>query len=544
MFKKYQNKNKYFTRYFTLVTLLIGIVFLKISCKKSDTLINNDVTNSKVNTIQFFNLPAGTNSAVARVAKELERQNQKTGFVSTLATQAGFPVWDKSNIRLLKDDTQNSNSLFEDYKDADTCILVPMVLQDAKYVNAFISATIVDDSITMRMYYRNDYKAYPLKASRPSPSVTTAEDFAIQMMALDKDVFGYTKFAVEDKRLFLNPSHAKDTAHAMVTIELTPPNTNSLILCTTFEYTISVCTGCIGTCDHCGFPTCYSISWSNESCREVGIPGGGGGGWPSAPPSGPGGTGGGGGSTTGGGNCVVGGLVQNGFAPPNPCNPPGGGNPLPPATSQSSEINPTISDDDVEVTWWNDPNTNYPPQTLPSWDSVYAKYPKDSLGRDLPPGDIYRLIGGTPLAIYLNDSIANGNACAARLSRALLYSGITIPSIPTKTFMGSDGKYYFLSAAAMFDWMSKTFGSTGSNVITLNTAQGGLNGINFGSFLVGKKGIYIMRPISRNPITGFGASGHATIYNGTNCIPGSDGHATEYFDAQGGVHTIRLWKLN
>ena len=55
----------------------------------------------------------------------------------------------------------------------------------------------------------------------------------------------------------------------------------------------------------------------------------GGGGWPSAPPGGPGGGGGGGGGGNPPGECQVGGLIENGFAPPNPCNP-GGGNPLPP----------------------------------------------------------------------------------------------------------------------------------------------------------------------------------------------------------------------
>jgi hypothetical protein len=343
MFKTHQNKNKYFMRYITVITLLISIVFLKTSCKKNDILTNNEshVTTSKVNTSQFFNLPTGTNSAAARVAKELEKQNQKTGFISTLATQAGFPVWDKATVRLLKDNSQNSNSLFEDYEGADTCILVPMVLQDAKHVNAFISATIINDSVTMRMYYKNDYKAFPFKASQPSPSITSAEDFALQMMLFDKEVFGHTEFSVKDKRLFLDPTVVKDTNNTKISIKLTPPNTNNLILCTTFEYTASQCEGCTGTCDNCGFPTCWSITITTETCREVGTTSGGG--WPSAP-TGPGGTGGGGGPTGGGGgNCVVGGLIIEGFMPPNPCNPPTGGNPLPPIPANITWLKNTLN---------------------------------------------------------------------------------------------------------------------------------------------------------------------------------------------------------
>ena len=48
------------------------------------------------------------------------------------------------------------------------------------------------------------------------------------------------------------------------------------------------------------------------------------------------------------------------------------------------------------------------------------------------------------------------NACALRVSRALNYSGVTIPNIANHTFQGSDGKYYFLSSAKLYNWMIKT----------------------------------------------------------------------------------------
>ncbi len=330
-----QNKQRYPIRYLSIFAILISIVIAKTSCKKNDLLTNENSTQLNVRINQFFNLPSNVNPAVARVAKELERQNQKTGFISTLATQAGFPVWDKSSVKLIKNNnSSNSNSLLEDYKGADTCILIPMVLIDANHVNAFISATIIDDSVTMRMYYKNDYKAYPFKATQPATGITTAEEFASQMMSFDKAVFGYTKFEIKDKKLFLPTQNYKDTSFAKGIATITSTQQSNLILCQQVEIVITVCNtptyfACADAdgCDICGNGVCYQIISSAESCTNVPPPGGGG--WPSAPPPGPGGTGGGGGPT-GGGNCNVGGLILEGWAPPNPCYPPTGGNPLPP----------------------------------------------------------------------------------------------------------------------------------------------------------------------------------------------------------------------
>ena len=315
--------------------VLLTVVLLN-SCKKNDAIVNEDVANKAANTKKFFDLPSNVSSVVARVANALAKQNEKTGFINELANTAGYPVWGKSTVKLMRGgNTTTSNSLLEDYEGGDTCILIPMVLEDGVYVNAFISATIVNDSVTMRLYYKNDYKAYPFKATQPTTSVTTAEEFATQMMLFDEAVFGYTAFQLKDKRLFHTGTNYSDTAGVKVEIEINsnPPTDggNNLIFCSETEIFISYCTTpqasqCIPRCDGCGAPTCWTITLTQENCTgSPQMPGGGG--WPSAPPGGPGGGGGGGGNPPG--ECQVGGLIENGFAPPNPCNP-GGGNPLPP----------------------------------------------------------------------------------------------------------------------------------------------------------------------------------------------------------------------
>lgn len=186
--------------------------------------------------------------------------------------------------------------------------------------------------------------------------------------------------------------------------------------------------------------------------------------------------------------------------------------------------------DPFDETFWNDPNLNFPQQTLPTYAAVSAHYPShgDILYDD--PEEVFNLVGGMPLSIYTNNPTANGNTCALRLSRALNYAGVTIPNIPGKTFKGADNKYYFLGAANMVAWMKKTFGTpTGSNHLT--SAQGGPGGVNFPGLVNGKTGIYMMIPTST---ADFGATGHVDIMNNGVC----DGD-TYFSDAK----DIFIWEL-
>ena len=157
---------------------------------------------------------------------------------------------------------------------------------------------------------------------------------------------------------------------------------------------------------------------------------------------------------------------------------------------------------------------------------------------------MYSAVGGMPYSIYV--SSGNENTCALRVSWALNRSGVTIPHISSQTFLGDDGKYYFLSAKALLAWMKKTFGTPVSPYY-MTGSQGGLNGANFPNLinnLPNKNGIYIMIPnitggceTPTTPATGFCASGHADMMN--NGIIDGGG----YFNATGGVKEIFIWQL-
>jgi len=200
----------------------------------------------------------------------------------------------------------------------------------------------------------------------------------------------------------------------------------------------------------------------------------------------------------------------------------------------TNEIDPNITDNDPSLIWWNtttnDPNTVYIQQAKPTWQNVYDNYPKTtSPSDDLPAHDVCVLIGGEVLAQH-NAGNAN-NACALRVSRALNYSGVSIPNITGQTWQGADNKNYFYYAEHLYNWMVKTFGQPD---IHLTAANGAPNGTKFPDQLIGlqNRGIYIMKPISRSS---FGASGHATLWAGLDCIGKHNFFAS--------ASDVYIWKL-
>jgi len=129
---------------------------------------------------------------------------------------------------------------------------------------------------------------------------------------------------------------------------------------------------------------------------------------------------------------------------------------------------------------------------LPTFANFKASYPtvKDPGNddnptgeKDMPAADVYKMIGGEVQKIAGNEP----NACAARWSRAMNYSGVAIPHIPGKTFSGADGKYYFLMASDAFDWMMQNYKPD-----ILLTEK---DGPNFYAKITGNKGILMMIPV-------------------------------------------------
>ena len=75
------------------------------------------------------------------------------------------------------------------------------------------------------------------------------------------------------------------------------------------------------------------------------------------------------------------------------------------------------------------------------------------------PELFYKSIGG-PLGEWAAESPEHfQNSCAARLSKAMNYNGFEIKKGTPNTYLGGDGKYYFVNAKAMQTYLSKKWGT-------------------------------------------------------------------------------------
>lgn len=177
---------------------------------------------------------------------------------------------------------------------------------------------------------------------------------------------------------------------------------------------------------------------------------------------------------------------------------------------------------EYDANYWENPNLTFQQQDLPSWDDFNSSYPRSN-GEDL-----VEYVGGAVQQAYNQYPSLSRGYCALKVSRALNYSGITIPPITTTngnpgTLQGSDGKYYFLNAKALNKWMRETFGTNPETTTTPYNANhyhftgedGGTNGENFPNLVNGLKGIYSM--VSTNAQW---ASGHADLIENETCVFG------------------------
>ena len=89
--------------------------------------------------------------------------------------------------------------------------------------------------------------------------------------------------------------------------------------------------------------------------------------------------------------------------------------------------------------------------------SIFENYQKMAEDFDDDPLGFYTEIGG-PLGDWANQCPESfGNTCAAKLSYALNYSGFEIPQNTPNTYLGGDGKKYFINAGKMIEYLKKNF---------------------------------------------------------------------------------------
>lgn len=201
-------------------------------------------------------------------------------------------------------------------------------------------------------------------------------------------------------------------------------------------------------------------------------------------------------------------------------------------------------DGDYDAAYWEDPNLTFQQQNLPTFTSFKDACPSKYSNAET----VCNAIGGNVLTMY-NAVIGQNkklNTCAIRISRALNYSGVVIPSLPdnpngTKNSVtGADGKNYIINAKVLNTWMRKTFGTNPSNYLRFTSSQGGIKGVNFPILLANVKGIYSM--VAPDSIQSTWGTGHADLLENGSCLL-----SCHFYDANNNfvpINYIDVWILN
>lgn len=216
---------------------------------------------------RFFTMPSDASPEVVRVANSLKRLNLKTGFITEMINKEGYAIWNKSLFNSNFKKLQKTGNSEKVNTITDTILYIPLVLENTTYVNSFIYARLNGD-IHLSLYRGKEYAKYGF-GNLSSDSTHNAERLALQIMMLEKEVFGHKEFFIKDSRLFKNenqcPLYSDSSKKRIIKIdEEVPPNSSSRFV----EGTVTTCTwgpvndchGCIGQCDNC--PLCTKDDWT------------------------------------------------------------------------------------------------------------------------------------------------------------------------------------------------------------------------------------------------------------------------------------------
>lgn len=292
---------------YAVMAAMLLVVGMQQSCKKTES---NPIESVSDPSTTFFKMPTTAPNAVKRVVAELQQQNSNKTFVAQFIQQEGMPVWDKASVTVSGRTPAAGTRSLSSISKPDTTVIVPIVFEKGDHVGAFFLAT-VNDSLSIRLFRNSDYTRFPYDDGTVQRS-TTAEEFALQMMKMDRDVFGYTKFQLKDSLLFRRNERIDAGTKISREIDLgsnkTGGSTTSLLqqVCVTISTTTTTtvnhcpyqgnCSGPNGACDNCPqvCATVTSTTSSSTYCDNV-YTDGGDPTWPSFP-----GGGGGGGGNPGG----------------------------------------------------------------------------------------------------------------------------------------------------------------------------------------------------------------------------------------------------
>jgi len=267
-----------------MTTILGGLLFS--ACQKSDIAAVN--TADQQTEEKFFNSHIAAKPATRAVQEYIRRENSRRPVVKGLLQKAGIPRWDKA---LIFENVELPSGRGAAQGDSTTILHIPFVPENGNMVRGSLMVKMEPGDTTMNLVSADDYASYGF--GNATANAWNARDVFNILTRLDYEVFGRTKYIVNDGRIVGDSQHIKHR----VTIDQTAQQTlNDLFvtLAVTNSQTVCIIAGEPGSgpgvCNTYFFTTYYYIE-----IPDGGSGGGSGGGTGGGP------TGGGGGGTGSGG---------------------------------------------------------------------------------------------------------------------------------------------------------------------------------------------------------------------------------------------------
>lgn len=164
------------------------------SCRKE----MNDVKYNGVEpTVEkFFPKNVKVKPEIKRVFDYLKKKNVENGFVEKFALKEGFALWNKAVVFYSK-----KNVLYRGDSSSVTpyYIKIPLAETDEPLVKGFLLARVTDQ-IQLLLVRGNAYEGLPNGSI--NDSTLNAEDLAVQIMLLNKKIYGFSSFELLDEKLF------------------------------------------------------------------------------------------------------------------------------------------------------------------------------------------------------------------------------------------------------------------------------------------------------------------------------------------------------
>lgn len=154
----------------TLLFLFLSISIIN-SCKKNDTLQNQDLISEKEIIEKFTSIPQGQNPILQKIADKIKYDNDQAHFIADLAKRVGYPIWSASEIRSTKNNVAQRTESGEEYEMA----FIPLSISNTQDVDGFLACKVYTDSVKINLYEDKDYALY--RFNKP-PTEIDAEDIA------------------------------------------------------------------------------------------------------------------------------------------------------------------------------------------------------------------------------------------------------------------------------------------------------------------------------------------------------------------------------